>query len=81
MQKYGQCYRSLEDQVEDLLKGIVFQRRKARQYNKIVIHLITLMRIKPVDRAYFEKVFRARAKERGLDLTGVRFLETSTVTR
>jgi hypothetical protein len=68
---------TLEDQVDKLLETISKQRQRATKYQETVIHIITLLRIKPSDRAYFMRNFRNKALKQNLDLTGVKFINTS----
>lgn len=55
---------TLEDQVDNLLKTISLQRQRAIKNNESVIHIITLLQIKPSDRAYFMNNFKTKAKLR-----------------
>lgn len=73
-------YQSLEDQVDNLLKTIFLQRQRAINNNESVIHIITLLRIKPSDRAYFMNNFKTKALKQNLDLNGVKFMRTSSDT-
>ena len=76
----GEPYQSFEDQVDNLLKTIYLQRQRAIKYNESVIHIITLLRIKPSDRAYFMNNFKTKAVKQNLDLNGVQFINTSSDT-
>ena len=71
---------TLEDQVDNILKTISLQRQRAIKNNESVIHIITLLRIKPSDRAYFMDNFRTKALKQNLDLNGVKFINTSSDT-
>ena len=71
---------SLEDQVNNLLKTISIQRERALKYNESVVHIINLLRIKTSDRAYFMENFRVKALKQNLDITGIRFINTSSYT-
>ncbi len=71
---------TLEDQVDNLLETISKQRQRAIKNNESVIHIITLLRIKPSDRAYFMNNFKAKALQQNLDLNGVTFINTSSDT-
>ena len=73
-------YQSLEDQVDNLLETISSQRQRAIDNNESVIHIITLLRIKPSDRAYFMNNFKTKALKQNLDLNGVKFINTSSDT-
>jgi len=66
--------------VADLLKTISIQRQRAINNNESVIHIITLLRIKPSDRAYFMNNFKTKALKQNLDLNGVKFINTSNDT-
>ena len=74
----GEPYQSLEDQVDNILKTISLQRQRAINNNESVIHIITLLRIKPSDRAYFMNNFKTKALKQNLDLNGVKFMNTSS---
>ena len=76
----GEPYQSLEDQVNNLLKTISLQRQRAINNNESVIHIITLLRIKLSDRAYFMNNLKTKALQQNLDLNGVRFMNTSSDT-
>ena len=76
----GEPYQTLEDQVDNLLKTISLQRKRAIENNESVIHIITLLRIKPSDRAYFINNFKTKALKQDLDLNGVKFINTSSDT-
>lgn len=78
MRARGEPYQSLEDQVDNLLESIVSQRQRARDNNESVIHIITLLRIKPSDRAYFMNNFKTKGLKQNLDLNGVKFMNTSS---
>ena len=69
---------TLEDQVDNLLKTISLQRQRAIKNNESVIHIITLLRIKPSDRAYFIDNFKQKALRQNLDLNGIKFINTSS---
>lgn len=69
---------TLEDLVDNLLKMISLQRERAIKYNESVIHIITLLRIKPSERIYFMNNFRTKALKQNLDLNGVKFINTSS---
>lgn len=71
---------TLEDQVDNLLKTISLQRQRAIKNNESVIHIITLLRIKPSDRAYFMNNFKTKALKQNLDLNRVKFINTSSDT-
>jgi hypothetical protein len=71
---------SLEDLVDNLLKSISLQRQRAIKNNESVIHIITLLRIKPSYRAYFMNNFKTKALRQNLDLNGVKFINTSSDT-
>ena len=72
-------YQSFEDQVNNLLKTISLQRQRTINHNESVIHIIiTLLRIKPSDRAYFRNNFKTKALKQNLDLNGVKFMNTSS---
>jgi hypothetical protein len=71
---------TLEDQVDNLLKTISLQRQRAIKNNESVIHIITLLRIKPSDRAYFMNNFKTKALKQNLDLNGVKFINISSDT-
>ena len=72
-------YQSLEDQVDNLLETISSQRQRTINYNESVIHIIiTLLRIKPSDRAYFMNNFKPKALKQNLDLNGMKFMNTSS---
>jgi len=71
---------TLEDQVENLLKTISRQRQRAINNYESVIHSMTLLRIKPSDRAYFINNFKTKALKQNLDLNGVKFFNTSSDT-
>ena len=71
---------TLEDQVDNLLKTISIQRERAIKYNESVIHIITLLRIKPSERTYFMTNFRIKALKQNFDLNGVKFINTSSDT-
>lgn len=68
----------LEDQVNDLLKKIFRERKRAIKDNESVIHIISLLRMKPSDRAYFIDIFKTKAVQENLDLNGVTFINTSS---
>jgi len=69
---------TLENQVDNLLKTISLQRKRAIDNDESVIHIITLLRIKPADRLYFTNNFKAKALIQNLDLNGVKFINTSS---
>ena len=71
---------TLEDQVDNLLKTISEQRQRAIKNNESVIHIITLLRIKSSDRAYFMNNFKTKALKQNLDLNGVKFINISSDT-
>jgi hypothetical protein len=71
---------TLKDQVDNILKTISLQRQRAIKNNENVIHIITLLRIKPPDRAYFMNNFTNKALRQKLDLNGVKFINTSSDT-
>jgi hypothetical protein len=68
---------TLEDQVDNLLKTIYIQRQRATDNQETVIHIITLLRIKPSDRAYFMDNLKNKALKQNLDVTRILFLNTS----
>ena len=78
MRARGEPYQSLEQQVDNLLKSIPVQRNRAHHYNESVIHVISLLRMKPSNRSYFIENFKAKASIQNLDLHEVVFLNTST---
>ena len=63
-------------QIFNLLKSISLQRQRAIRNNESVIHIITLLRIKPSNRAYFMNNFKTKALNQDLDLNGVKFINT-----
>jgi hypothetical protein len=78
MRARNEPYQSLEDQVDTILKTISLQRQRAIENNESVIHIITLLRIKPSDRAYFMENFKQKALRQNLDLNGIKFMNTSS---
>ena len=50
-------YQSLEDQVDNILEVVFNQYERANKLNESVIHIVTLLRIKPADRIYFRNNF------------------------
>ena len=64
--------------MDNLLETISSQRQRAIDNNESVIHIITLLRIKPSDRAYFINNFETKALKQNLDLNGVKFMNTSS---
>lgn len=52
---------TLEDQVENILKTISIQRQRVIDNQETVIHIITLLRMKPSDRSYFMNNFKHKA--------------------
>lgn len=73
----GENPESIEDCVNNLLRKIEFQRARAHKYNSDVIHIITLLRIKPSNRTYFINNFKAKALDKNINFNGVRFINTS----
>ena len=73
----GQPNLILEDQADDILNGIVRQRRRAARYKTSVAHIIFLFRLKPFTRSYFISILRKMAFKRGINLNAVHFLQTS----
>jgi hypothetical protein len=72
----GNPYQSFETQIDNILKSIISQRNRAKQYKESVIHIINFLRIRPSDRVYCMKIFAAKAARDKLDLNGVQFLNT-----
>lgn len=68
--------RSLDQQVRDTLGTVESQQKRAKTYNETVLHVINLLRIRPVDRLVFMTLFNARANERDIDRGCVLFLNT-----
>jgi len=52
---------TLEDQVDNILKTISIQRQRAIENQETVIHIITLLRMKPSGRYYFMNNFKHKA--------------------
>lgn len=52
---------TLEDQVDNILKTISIQRQRAIENQETVIHIITLLRMKPSGRSYFMNNFKHKA--------------------
>ena len=78
MRAWGEPYQSLEDQVDNLLKTMALHRKRAIDNDESVIHIITLLRIKPSDRAYFMNNFKIKALNQNFDMNGVAFINTSS---
>jgi hypothetical protein len=74
----GEVDETLEDQVDNLLKTIPLQHKRAIDNGESVIHIITLLRIKPSDRIYFMDNFKAKAIMEKLDLNGIKFINKSS---
>ncbi len=72
---------SLEIQADNILKSILVQVDRAEKNNTKVIHLITLLRLKPSDRLGFLRIFMAQtAKSENIDFNKIRFVNTSPLT-
>jgi hypothetical protein len=63
--------------VDNILKTIYKQRQRAIDNNETVIHIITLLRIKPSDRAYFMQNLENKVVQQKLDVIGIQFINTS----
>lgn len=73
----GEPYQSIEDQVDNMLATISYQKARGRDNNVSVLHIISLLRLKPSDRAYFMKNFYQKAALKNLDTSSIAFINTS----
>lgn len=78
MEARNEGYQSLEDQMDNLLKSISKQRNRAIKEGENVLHIITLLPIKPSDRDYFVTIFKNKAFQANVDRSSIYFLNTSS---
>lgn len=72
---------SLEIQADNIIKSILVQVARAEKNNTTVVHIITLLRIKPSDRVDFLRIFMAKtAESENIDFNKIRFVNTSPLT-
>lgn len=76
----GFPYQSFETQIDNILDSIILQRDRIKGFNEEVVHIISLLRVKPADRAYCIKILTLKAAQRGIDRNGIYFLNTSDFT-
>lgn len=80
----------MEQQLEDVTDSVKHQQVRARegkfyseetnqivQFDESVLHVISLFRIRPIDRDLVIAAFKAKAIKKGINLDQVLFLNTS----
>ena len=74
----NQSVRSLEKQINDIVENVRSQQERTKNdFNETVCHVINLIRIRPVHRAFFISSFKEKAKRTTIDLNRVIFLNIS----
>ena len=85
----GEADQSLETQVDNIVTNIAKQRFRAKKNSTEIIHIINLLRVRPVDRLYGIEIFKQKVLElnkklqndqlfdRTIDLRLIRFINYS----